>query len=355
MPNKCFSNRIHSVDWTKNVGKQIRKYLYNNIIIYVSILSIISITLICSVILFFASGKPFWATYWNLTISAFTYQSPNLESGVWINDLIKGVSSLIGIFVTGLVIGGISAVFIDIHRKRRSGMAIPMLVDHAVICGWNESGQKIVNTIRQESKNQDIVIVCNRNGCPAHGEKIFWIKGDFTDEDTLKRAFIKESQTAIILSDTDETNGNEDYADSRTVLAVLTIEKLNCKIHTAAELINPDKRKHLEKAGVDEIVIRGEISGSILSRISRNRGLSKLVTQLLNYGEGSEFYKILCPDSLKGKKFGESLRQMYEEKSCLLIGYEMQNGEIFITPKHESIINDPLYVYIISENAPSID
>lgn len=337
------------------INKQLKKIVYNNLLIYVSILAIIAVTLILSIILFFSSGKPFWATYLNLLISAFTYQSPNLESGIWLNDLVKGVSSLIGIFVTGLVIGGISATFIDTHRKRRSGMAIPMLVDHAVICGWNESGHKIVNTIREENKNQDIVIVCNRPACPLNGDRIYWIKGDFTDEDTLKRAFIKDCQTAITLSDIEETSGNEDYADCRTVLAVLTIEKLNCNIHTAAELINPEKRSHLEKAGVDEIVIRGEISGSILSRISKNRGLSKLVTQLLDYGEGSEFYKVLCPDCLKGKKFGESLCYLYDSKACLLIGYELQNGQIIIAPKHDAIIDDPLYLYIISENEPVLE
>ena len=343
------------MNWAGKIRKQIRKIIYNNLIIFVSIISIIVVTLVLSVILYLDSGKPFWSTYLNLVISAFTYQSPNLESGVWLNDLVKGVSSLIGIFVTGLVIGGISAAFIETHKKRRSGMAIPMLVDHAVICGWNESGHKIVNTVREENKNQEIVIVCNRASCPLNGDRIFWIKGDFTDEDTLKRAFIKDCQTAIVLSDTEETSDNEDYADARTVLAVLTIEKLSRNVHTAAELINPEKRSHLEKAGVDEIVIRGEISGSILSRISRNRGLSKLITQLLDYGQGSEFYKVLCPDNIKGKKFGDSLCQLYQDNTCLLIGYELQNGKIIIAPKHDEIVNDPLYLYLISEEEPVLE
>jgi voltage-gated potassium channel len=299
-----------------------------------------------------SESKPFIPTFVNLLISAVTYQSPNLESGIILNDIIKGLSSLIGIFITGLVIGGISSVFIENHRKRRSGMSIPMLVDHVAICGWNESGNKIIKSLQEEDGHKDIVIICGRDKNPSSSDKVYWIKGDYTNQKDLEKAFIKDCKTAIVLADVEDSGGNQDYTDCRTVLSVLTIEKLNPEIHTAAELINPERKGHLEKAGVDEIVIRGEISGSMLSRISQNRGLSKVISRLLEFGEGSEFYKVDCPANINGQKFGEVLSRLYNEKSYLVIGFEKQNGQILISPPHDTVFDDSKYLYVIADDHP---
>ncbi|NTU60739.1 MAG: hypothetical protein HGA95_00160 [Caldiserica bacterium] len=231
-------------------------------------------------------------------------------------------------------------------------MSIPMLVDHVAICGWNESGNKIIKSLQEEDERRDIVVVCNRERNPSKSDKVYWIKGDFTNQNDLVKAYIKECKTVIILADVEDSGGNQDYADCRTVLAVLTIEKLNPSIHTAAELINPERKSHLEKAGVDEIVIRGEISGSMLSRISENRGLSKVISKLLEFGEGSEFYKVECPASLNGVKFGDVLSKFYNEKSYLIIGFEKQDGQILISPPHETTVSDSKFLYVIADDHP---
>lgn len=334
------------------VIKRLRKNFNNNLLIYCSVIVIFLLTLILSITLSLIEAKPFLPTFINLLISAITYQSPNLESGILLNDIVKGISSLIGIFITGLVIGGISSAFIENHRKRRSGMTIPMLVDHVAICGWNESGNKIIKSLQEEDEHRDIVVICNRDKNPSVSDKVYWIKGDFTNQSDLTKAYVKECKTAIVLADIQDAGGNEDYADCRTVLAVLTIEKINNNIHTAAELINLERKSHLEKAGVDEIVIRGEISGSILSRISQNRGLSKVISRLLEFGEGSEFYKVKSPDHINEMTFGDILSKLYKEKGYLLIGYETDDGQITISPNQDLVLSNARFLYIIAENLP---
>jgi voltage-gated potassium channel len=335
------------------VKKLVRKTIHNNIIIFWSSVTILGIIIILSLIPVLTDGKSFWETLFNMFIANITNQSPNIEPGLWYNDMIIGMTNLVGIFITGLVIGTISTVFLDIHTKRRSGMSIPMLVDHTIICGWTDTSMKIIRSIQEEDDKHEIVIICNKESAPVAGERIYWIKGDYTSEDALRRAFVKECKTVIVLADTEDAGGNEDYTDCRSILAVLTIEKLNNKVHTAVELINPDRRSHLEKAGVDEIVVRGDISGSILSRISQNKGLSKVISKLLEFGEGTEFYKVPSPAEFNGKQFGDLLMNLYNEKSYLLIGYEHNNGEAVISPKHSTVLDNPDYLYIISENMPA--
>lgn len=336
----------------RKIIKRLKKVIVNNIVVFIVFVAVVLFSTIASMILHYWLEEPFWPTFSNQFIAALTRQYPNLKAGIWYNDLIKGLSYIIGLFITGIVVAEMTAFFSENHRKRRSGMNIPAVVEHTIICGWNESGDKIIKSIHQENKNTDIVIVCNRENAPATGNRIHWIKGDFTSEEALKKAHVDDCKTAIVLTDLGEAGGVEDYADCRTILSILTIEKLNSGIHTAAELVNPDRKLHLESAGVDEIVIRGEISGSILSRISENRGLSKVISKLLEFGEGSEFYKVTCPASFAGKKFGDLLSKLYEEKTYLLIGFEQHNGEIVISPKHDTILDKPEYVYIIADNMP---
>lgn len=340
------------MNFARRIFKRLKKMIANNMVIFIVFVAVITFTTIASLVLHYCFEQPFWPTFSNQVISALTRQYPNLKAGVWYNDLIKGLSYIIGLFITGIVVAELTAFFSENHRKRRSGMNIPAVVEHTIICGWNESGDKIIRSIHQENKNIDIVVISNRESAPATGSRIHWIKGDFTCQEALVRAYVKDCKTAIVLADISEAGGVEDYADCRTILAILTIEKLNHKIHTAAELVNPARRQHLENAGVDEIVIRGEISGSILSRISENRGLSKVISKLLEFGEGSEFYKVSCPASFAGKKFGDLLTRLYEEKTYLLIGFEKPNGDIVISPKHDVILDNPSYIYIISDVMP---
>ena len=59
---------------------------------------------------------------------------------------------------------------------------------------------------------------------------IQYIHGDFSDESTLLRINVKEAERILILADRSESFSDLEI-DSRTVLAVLTIENLNPSLY----------------------------------------------------------------------------------------------------------------------------
>jgi len=62
---------------------------------------------------------------------------------------------------------------------------------------------------------------------------INFLRGDFTDEDTLIKAQIKNADRVMILADKSEQFSTLE-TDSRTVLAVITIKNLNPRIYCVA-------------------------------------------------------------------------------------------------------------------------
>lgn len=197
-------------------------------------------------------------------------------------------------------------------------------------------------------------MINDRGESPITGQNLYWIKGDFTNQDDLKKAFAHEAATAIILADTESAGNNKPYADSRTVLSVLSIESMNSDVHTAAELINPENRSHLERANVDEIVISGELSGTILSRVSENKGLSKIVRSLLEVGDGSEIYRVDTPDTMKSKTFSELYTSLYDTNTYMLLGFEDTDGNFYLSPPKNTKMSKAAALYIVAETTPKL-
>ena len=69
--------------------------------------------------------------------------------------------------------------------------------------------------------------------------------------------------------------------DSRTVLAVLTMENINPGIYVAAELIDVKFQKHLEMAHCDEIILTQDYEHSLLATASSGRGYSNVIRTLI--------------------------------------------------------------------------
>ena len=70
---------------------------------------------------------------------------------------------------------------------------------------------------------------------PALRQRVHFPNDDFTKVATLEKAGIHRANTCIILSDMSQGRSVQD-ADARTILAALTVEKLNLDIYTCAEI-----------------------------------------------------------------------------------------------------------------------
>ncbi len=275
-----------------------------------------------------------------------------LSVGV-VKVIFKTILSALGILVTGFTVAAITSYLVEKILRRLMGMGLPTLAGHTLVCGWNSSADLIVKRIHDENPDEPIVIVCDRAQAPRTGKNLYWVKGDHTKADILEKAHIKKAITAIVLADTDSAGGSKELADARTILSVLTIESIHPDIHSAAELLDPSNKGHLKRANVDEIVISGELSGTILSRVSENKGLSRVIKSLIEVGDGSDLYRVEdLPEEIKSRSFGELYLEVYQSKNYILFGFEDASGEFYLSPPSDSKLDVAVALYIISEEKP---
>jgi voltage-gated potassium channel len=193
---------------------------------------------------------------------------------------------------------------------------------HTIICGWNFQGQRVVKELLAATvlQQRGIVILTESNERPVEDERVEFIKGDPSQEESLIRAGIERAESVIVLSDC--TKGANE-ADAEALMVVLAVESLNRKVHTCVQLMNSANRIHLEHAHADEIICLDQMGGSLLVASALNHGVAYLVTDLLTFDRGSEFYRYdrHLSEDIVGKEFAQAV-QVLAQKHIILLAVE---------------------------------
>ena len=148
----------------------------------------------------------------------------------------------------------------------------------------------------------------------------------------LERAGIQNAQTCLVLADKAGGRSDQD-ADARTILAALTVEKINRDVYTCAELINRSYGTHLELGHVNEFVVSEEYGAYMIAQAGMHRGLVGVLGELLSYQHGSEFYRQEIPKSWVGAKFDDKLTQVKKDQNAILVAVHSSDGEAIVNPR----------------------
>ncbi len=243
--------------------------------------------------------------------------------------------------VFAMVTGTISAIMVE--KLKESTMHKPANPDelnkHILICGFSAKAAILANEFLLDPafKNAEILLVsekANLDSLKARGvqtDRISLLNEDFTRMETLKRAGVERAVAAVILSEHGENRTTRDI-DARTILAALTIEKLNPKIHTSAEIYNEEYASHLKMGGVEDVVIQGEISGKLLARISMHEGLLAFFKDLLSRESGHTLTFIEPPQEVIGLTCGDAIAIIHRELGFTMVGIKPKKEPLKINP-----------------------
>lgn len=185
---------------------------------------------------------------------------------------------VIGIGSLGLFLASMSATITNARLKRRIGMMRVRMKKHAIVCNYDPYAREIVNNIVNEGTP---VVVVTEADLPAETEGFEYVKGSCLDDETLERAGIRNSSSAIILAGRSHGPGEEAKTDAMTILMSMKIKTMNPDTLVIAEILLPKSVEHAETAGVDEPIIRGSLSLSLISKSIFLPGLSKVLTNLI--------------------------------------------------------------------------
>ena len=232
------------------------------------------------------------------------------------------------------------------------------LQDHIVICGWTPKTEIIIKEYRSGSQTRRTPIVVITE-LPADAEafavdhpNVMFVHDDFTKVSALQRAGIANAQTCLVLSDTSGGRSEQD-ADARTILAALTVEKINQSVYTCAELFNRSYATHLELGKVNDYVVSGEYGAHMLAQAAMKRGLISVFSELLTYERGNEFYRVEIPPTWIGSSFDRKLSDVRETDSLILVAVQSSGGQPVINPENY-IFKAKDEVVVISRHKPKL-
>jgi len=318
------------------------------------------------------------------TIAIISLENPNPEAGIPLIDLTQGLWSTIFLFISGevtgeapittagklvsilitiaglvlfaVMVGTVSASMSAFFKTRMDAKELTLndLSDHVIICGYSRKVDLILEELEasQTIWRRGVVVVARSEGDVfekaniKNRKRLFHLNEDFTKFDILEEARASTARTAIVLADYSSRLSDQDR-DARTVLAALTLEKLNPEIFTCAELLNEKNSTHLKLAGVEEVISGNHLSAGIFASSAINKGLSCFISDIFSHQNGNYVRKIELPKDLTGKSFVEVAKNLKTQYDCLLVAIE-ENGEgMNINPPSEHLLSENCELTVI--------
>ena len=263
---------------------------------------------------------------WWAAVTITTVGYGDVVPKTWGGRLVGVGLMLSGVILLSLTTATIASVFIERKIRRERGLESISAHDHIIILGWHHRGTQILKNLFYRIDRRTAVILINNlppeqfeslksefEGYPLH-----YIRGDFTHEEVLLKADLGQARRAVILADRVD-NPPREQVDQRTLLAALAIKSLNPKVEICAEILYQENRMHLERAHVEDIILRGEYDSALIASATESAGLFKVLQTLLS-PEGPNFYALEIPARFKGAVLKVFAAHLKERNQALLIG-----------------------------------
>jgi voltage-gated potassium channel len=267
-----------------------------------------------------------------------------------------------GMTVMGIFIGTVSASMVTVLTRRLqvSDLELDELADHVVVCGWNPAGPTMLGELfAKGAKRQPVIVITEVGERPSDlllpgvpPELIYHLTGDYTRVEILESVGIRRASAAILLTDTQTPRADQDR-DARTVLAALTIERMAPGIFCCAELINGQHESLLKMAKVEEVVVRDWYAGVIIGSMGRNRGLSRVLNDILSTTDGNAFHKVRVGPGFAGSTIGALHSVLKTRQNAILVSWERsdENGrtlETMVNPPSDMVVQQDDLLVVIS-------
>ena len=269
-------------------------------------------------------GNPFWWAIVTMTTVGYGDYTPATITG----RLFAVVVMFAGISLTALLTATISSIFVARKIREDKGLEKLDLSEHIILCGWNKTGEQIVDSIQNlaGSKHHRLVLIndlgedeINRLKSRYNKITLYFVAGDFTSETILDRANLKEAGTVMIIPN----QTNEDVSsnpDEKTIFATLTIKAMSPNIRVVAYLNNRENLTHIKRANVDEVVLSDDFGAFMVAAHVMDPGIPQAVNTLLDSKSSSHFKRVDIPSKFINKPFNDLFAHFREENGWILIG-----------------------------------
>lgn len=262
-------------------------------------------------------GDAVWLTFVTITTVGYGDSYPVTAGGRLSVVVILGT----GIAMVGVFVSTRAAMRVQELQRRARGLDNYVKSrGHYLVCGWNDRGRYALDRLKAElaGDRTQIVLLCDLEERPYEDDYVFFIRGSAVRERDLNRASVSKARAAILLAE-DAGARDPGEADSKTVLAALTIRALNPEIRITAEILEPENVHHLELARVGEILDLNLISGNLLAQSAVHYGLIGMVTELIARQSDEKIYRLAVTPEMAGMDSEQMAGYVREEHGARIL------------------------------------
>lgn len=274
------------------------------------------------------------------------------------------VVTLTGVVLVAGLIGVVSSAFNARVEQLRKGHSKVLERNHIILLGWSSKVHQILHEIAFANKSKRspvVVILADRDKVEmeddlrSHGHfkgktRIIVRSGDPMRESNLHMVRSSDARSVIILAP--DSLEDADSFTLKTALAILNSkERRTSPYQIVAEIKDEQNLEVAELIGKGQVVWihAEEVISRLIVQTSRQSGLSTVYSDLLDF-EGNELY-LKNASTLAGLSY---LDASLSQKASCLVGF-VRDGQVFLNPKADSLIEDSDLLIVLSLDADSIE
>ncbi len=292
----------------------------------------------------------FDAIYWSV-VTIFTVGYGDLVPVTHEGRVVAMVIIVSGIAVISFATSIIVSAFtekLDVIKEEKLIDDVSKLETFYLICGYSSLTHEVIHRLKKIFKHIVILEKDPVKSKEAQSEGFIVLNADPSSLNTYITTQIKfDSQViaVILLEDSDVAN----------IYTALTIRELNKKIPLYSILHDPDNRKKLSLAGIDEMVNPHHLVGLMSRRIS-HQPIAFDVIHALRLGHGGTVIEEIVLDSGMSERFFELLFHPLFHQRLSMLGiyqtrmqifafnpqpaYEIQAGDVAIVVANKALCSE---------------
>lgn len=268
----------------------------------------------------------------------------------------EGKAYTIFLYITGIgllsvMIGKMINSINQVDQLKLGGKMKYTGKNHIILVGWSDKSILAIREIFKSDKKTDIVIIDDLKNAPMLEERLFYVRGDATDEATLMAANLPAAKGVIIFADqiTQENYARKDplLVDGKTLLIATAItsmkEKYKREIHVTAEVINESHMRLFEHVNVDEFIPTQEMISHAAVRSLFSHGVTTLYSELLSTQYGEAMYEI--PKQAKWHTYRDAFLDLLNKGATLVA----DGDDLYINQKLDQPIPVDAQLFVICD------